>query len=417
MQRRQMLQHTAAAASLFGISASAAITQTSPALPDERLLQSDPDKYWLKVRKDQFLLPHWRAFLNNGSLGIAPRPVLKAVSDYLASSAALEMDYYPRWGYETMDEQRQELADFYGCKKDEIAFTHNATEALSFVAAGVDLKAGDEVILTDQEHPSGRGPWQMRAARQGIVLREVKLPLPPKSSGQLADLLIGAIGPRTRVLAFSGITSPTGLILPIREICDAARAKGILTLVDGAHMHGQIPFRIADFHCDFLVGSPHKWAYAPAGCGLLYIREENLETLWPTVVSGSWNDRKLKAARFMNVGTNNRAIFEGMMAGLRFLKQLGPERVYGRIHELAKYTRQKAAASRHVDLLTPEDDRMYGCLVGVRFKAAKLDKFHDALKQKRIWATMGPQVRLSSHIHTRREDIDLYFDVMDGTLG
>lgn len=386
-------------------------------LPDDRLLERNADKYWARVRDEQFFLPGWRAFLNNGSLGIAPKPVVRAVAEYLEQSAALTMDYYPRWGYETMDEQRQEMADFYGCRKDELAFMHNATEAMCTIAGGIDLKAGDEVIITDQEHPSGRGCWQMRQARHAITLKEVKLPLPPKNPGQLTDLLIGSIGPRTRVLSFSGITSPTGLILPIREICDAARAKGVITVVDGAHMHGQIAFKISELGCDYMAGSPHKWAYAPAGCGLLYVREENLEKLWPSIMSGSWNRMDLKAARFMNVGTNNRALFEGMMAGLRFLKQLGPERVYGRMHELARYYFNKARECPQVELLTPDNDRMFGCLVAVRFKADKLDAFHDALKKKRIWVTPGRQVRLSAHIHTRKSDIDLYFDTIRATLG
>lgn len=417
MQRRTLFR--TAAASLFGISGARAAKlalETRP-LPDDKLAERNPEAYWKRIREDQFFLPNWRAFLNNGSLGIAPKPVVRAVAEYLEQSAGLAMDYYPRWGYEVMEEQRAELAEFYGCKKDEIAFMHNATEAICTIANGIDLKAGDEVLLTDQEHPSGRGVWQMRRARHGITLREVKIPLPPKSPEQLAELLISSIGPKTRVLSFSGILSPTGTVMPIRQICDAARAKGVITLLDGAHMHGQIPFRTSELGCDYMAGSPHKWAFAPAGCGLLYIREENLEKLWPSTMSGSWSDYKLKAARFMNVGTNNRAIFEGMMAGLKFYKQLGAERIYNRIHEQAKYILDRAKDCPHVELLTPDDDRMYGSLVTVKFKTDKLDKFQELLKKKRVWTTGGRQMRLSAHIHTRRSDIDLYFETIKEALG
>lgn len=415
MQRRQILQSSAVAASLFGVPPVRAAALK--ALPDEKLFHRDAELYWKRIRDEQFLLPGWRAFLNTGSLGIAPRPVLHAVTDFLEKSAALDMDYYPRWGYEPLDEFRQEMADFYGCKKDELAIMHNATEALCTIAAGIDLKEGDEVLLTDQEHPSGRGCWQMRQARHRITLREVKIPLPPKSPEQLADILTSAIGPRTRVISFSGITSPTGLILPIRQICDAARAKGVISVVDGAHMHGQIPFRISELNCDYMAGSPHKWAYAPAGCGLLYIREENLDRLWPSIVSGSWNNKESKAVRFMNMGTNNRAIMEGMMAGLRLLKQLGPERVYERIHQQAKYILQRAREFPFLEALTPDDDRMYGCLATIRFQREDLEKFHQLLKQRKIWALMGKQVRLSAHVHTRRQDIDAYFDTMKEAFG
>jgi selenocysteine lyase/cysteine desulfurase len=275
MQRRQFVQSSAVAAALFGVPAKRSALAATP-LPEESLFAKDQDKWWKRVREEQLLLPGWRAFLNNGSLGVAPKPVIAAVTDFLNRSAALTIspttDDYPRWGYETLDAHRDQLAAFYGCQKDELAITHNATAAMCIVANGLDLRAGDEVILTDQEHPSGRGCWQMKQARYGVVVREVKLPLPPKSSEELADILISAIGRRTKVISFSGITSPTGLILPIRQICDAARAKGVLTLVDGAHMHGQIPFKISELHCDFMAGSPHKWAFAPAGCGLLYLR-------------------------------------------------------------------------------------------------------------------------------------------------
>lgn len=416
MKRRGFFKTSATAASLFAIPA-AAVPEQLPSLPDPALRARNPEAYWQRVREEQFLLPGWRAFLNTGSLGIVPKPVLKAVSDYLASAAALEMDSYPRWGYETMDEFRQELADFYGCKKDELALMHNATEAMSTIAAGLDLKPGDEVLLTDQEHASGRGCWYMRAARQGIQVREVKLPLPPKSPEDIADRILGSVSKRTRVISFSGITTTTGLILPFRQICDAARAKGIISVLDGAHMHGQIPFRISELNCDFMAGSPHKWAFAPAGCGLLYVREENLDRLWPTVVSGMWDKKELKAVRFMNLGTNNRAILEGMMAGLKFLKDLGPDHVYKRIHELARYARDKAAACPHVDLLTPDDDRMYGGLVAMQFKHDNLERFEQLLKRRRIWALTGKRVRLSTHIHTRREDIDLYFETLRETLG
>ena len=410
-----MLRNSSFAAALFGVPASAAVGKAPP-LPGKDLLDRDPGSFWAKIREEQFLLPGWRAFLNNGSLGIAPRPTLDAVTDYLNRSAALDLEEYPRWGYETLDEFRTEVAGYVGCKKDELALMHNATEAISTVAAGVDLKAGDEVLLTDQEHPSGRSGWLMRQARYGTTVREVKIPLPAKSPEQLTDLLVSAIGPRTRVLSFSAITSPTGLIMPVREICEAARAKGVITMVDGAHVHGQIRMPISELGCDYFAGSPHKWMFAPAGCGFLYIREENLERLWPHTVTAGWDNKELKAARFQMMGTNNRAIFEGMIAGVRFAKQVGPEKIFDRIHGLARSVYEKAAAVPYLELLTPENERMYGSLVTFRFRN-KPDAFFAACKKKRIWTTGGSPLRVSAHVHTRPSDIDLMFETMRETLG
>ena len=409
MKRRYAVQAAGVAAAMFGVPA--AVNSAAP-LPDRSLLDRNPESFWRRIREEQFLLPAWRAFMNNGSLGIAARPALDAVTDFLTRSAALDVTFYPRWGYETMDEHRAELAEFFGCKKDELAFTHNATEAMSFIAAGLDLRAGDEVLITDQEHPSGRGCWLMRQARDRITVREVKIPLPPKSPEQLADVIVSAIGPQTKVLSFSGITTTTGLILPSKEICAAARAKGVITVIDGAHMHGQIPFRISDIGCDFMAGSPHKWVFSTAGCGLLFVREEMQDRFWPTVVTGAWDKKDLKAARYMMVGTNNRAIFEGLLAGLRFLKQLGPERVYERIHHLGRRVFEQARAMPELQMLTPDDDRMFAALVSFRMQPDHYKRFSEACKKKRIWITESERMRVSTHIHTRPADIDLFFETL-----
>jgi len=381
-------------------------------LPLEGLRQRDPEAYWERVRQEQFTLPEWRSFLNNGSLGVAPRPVVEAVVDYLTRSAALLLEEYPRWGYETLDEHRQELADFVGCKKDELAITHSATESLCTIANGLDMQAGDEVLMTDQEHPSGRGCWYQKQARFGIRVREVKIPLPARNAEQLAEVMISAIGPRTRVISFSGILTTNGLIMPVRRICDAARAKGILTVVDGAHMNGQIGFRVSELGCDFFAGSPHKWMFTPAGCGLMYVREEMLDRLWNNVMSGSWNDRDMKAARFMNIGTNNRAVIEGMMAGLRFLKRLGPERVYARIHQLASLAYKLAREIPGAQVTTSEDERLYGGMIGFELKTPAWPAIHEVLKQKHVWHIAAEHTRLSTHIHTRPRDVEEFFGIV-----
>jgi selenocysteine lyase/cysteine desulfurase len=411
MRRREAAAYAAA---LFSLAPGR--LRAAGQLPDRKLFDRDSNRYWKRIREEQFLLPGWRAFLNNGSLGIAPLPVVEAVADYLRRSAALTTDGYPRWGYETLDEHREEMSRFLGCKKDELALMHNATEAMCTIAGGLDLKQGEEVLLTNQEHPSGRGCWYQKAKRYGVSVREVPIPLPPKNPEQIADLMISAMGPRTRVLSFSGITTHTGLIMPVRTICDAARAKGVLTVVDGAHVHGQVPMPLSETGCDFFAGSPHKWMFAPAGCGILYVREEMLHRLWANTMTGNWDDLKLKAARFMMIGTNNRAVFEGMMAGLRFLQTIGPERIYARTHELARGVFERARKLPYVKMLTPDDDRMFGALVTFGLEG-DIKKLHAACRKKRIWIQEGPQLRVSTHIHTRPEDVDTLFETMAEVYG
>ena len=419
MNRREAIRNLTYSAALFGLPASA-IGAEATSLPGSALFDGDPEGYWNRLREEQFLMPGKRAFLNTGSVGVAARPVVQTVCNYLEQSAALQMeglhdeDAYPRWGYETLDQHRSELAKFVGCAKDELAITHNATEAMSIIAGGMPLDHGDEILITDQEHPSGYAPWRVREAKGEVTVREVALPLPPESPGQLADIVVSAIGPKTRVLSFSGITSPTGLLMPIREICDAAREKGVISVVDGAHMTGQVPYRIADMNCDYFAGSPHKWLFAPVGSGLLFIREERLDLHYPVIATAGWDDKTLKAGRFMRFGTNNRSIVEGFMAGLHFAQAIGPERIYQRIHELAHKTYVRARELPYTEMLTPEDDSMYGSLVPFRLNLPenKLSRLWQLCDERLIWTTKNPRLRISTHIHTRQSDLDLFFETL-----
>ena len=415
LSRREAITNFAGAAALFGLPAKG-ISAELRELPADSLLSVDSEAYWDKLRHDQFLMPNVRAFLNTGSLGVTSRSVLNAVVTYMEKAAELhvedlQVERYPRWGYETLDAERSAISEFVGCSKDELAITHNATEAMSIIGGGMTLPRGSEVLLTDQEHPSGRGPWQVREAKGELKTRVVKLPLPPGNPEQLVDVIISAIGPKTRVLSFSGIMSPTGLLMPIREICDAAREKGVITVVDGAHMTGQVAVRIDDMHCDYFAGSPHKWLFAPAGSGILYICKERLDEHYPIIATAGWDDKTMKAARFMRFGTNNRAIIEGFMAGLDFAKSIGPERIYHRIHELAIDTFNRARELPYVTMLTPEDDRMFGSLVTFRLNLPedKLAALWLRCGERRIWTTNDKQLRVSTHIHTRHSGPRLVF--------
>lgn len=182
-------------------------------------------------------------------------------------------------------------------------------------------------------------------------------------------------------------------------------------------MNGQVPVNLRELECDYFAGSPHKWLFAPAGCGLLYGREEMLDRLWVNVATAHWNEKPMKAARFMQVGTNNRAIFEGLLAGLRFLKTLGPERVYGRIHQLARLCLEKARNVPGAGILTPDDDRMFAGLVTFNLPEPAWQRVKDICKQRRVWILATRRPRISTHIHTRPEDLDVFFDIARKAMG
>ena len=240
LDRRSFLSHTAAgfAASVALRSPLLAQLEKTPPLPDRSLLDKNEDAYWAAMRK-QFLIPEGEIYLNNGTVGSSPAPVLRAVFDGYTTTEKMDQqdpEDYPIWGYAAWNEFRDPLAEFVGCKRDEIALLRNATEANSYIANGVEMESGDEVLMTDQEHPGGEHPWDLKAKRYGIAIKKVTLPRPVKDAAQVLNLFNDAITPRTRVIFFSHITTFSGVVLPAKELCALARTKGILSAVDGAHV-------------------------------------------------------------------------------------------------------------------------------------------------------------------------------------
>jgi len=250
LNRRHFLSTAAAgfAASLTFQGNLLAQLERTPALPDHSLLDKDEDAYWAQMRR-QFLIPDDEVYLNNGTVGSSPVPVLRDIFDGYTTTEKMDQEDpedYPIWGYAAWNEFRDPLAAFVGCKRDEIALLRNATEANSYIANGIDMKPGDEVLMTDQEHPGGEHPWDLRAKRYGIVVKKIALPRPVKDAAQVLNLVNDAIAPRTRVLFFSHITTFSGVVLPAKELAALARSKGVLCAVDGAHVPGMMRLNISE---------------------------------------------------------------------------------------------------------------------------------------------------------------------------
>lgn len=386
-------------------------------LPDAVLYERDPDAYWADIRK-KFLIPRDEVYLNNGTVGSSPAPVLQAVFDgynTLEKMADVDPEDYPIWGYAAWNQFRDPLAAFVGCARDNLALVRNSTEANSYLANGIDMKPGDEVLMTDQEHPGGEHPWNLKAKRYGIVVKKVALPKPVHDANQVLTLFNDAITDRTRVIFFSHITTVTGVVLPAKELCSLARTKGILSFVDGAHVTGMMRLNVTDLGCDAYSSSPHKWLQAPKGTGFLYIRDDVMDRIWNTIVTEGWDEPKLKAERFQRIGSSNVPSLWGLKAAIEFASSIGIDKIESRHRELCDYILAEMM-KRGAESWTSPDPALRCAIATVNVPPIKKTELETWLWQKhkiRIRGGDPSKLRLSTPYYLQRKDIDRYLDAFD----
>ncbi len=391
--------------------------QAPAQLPDRALYDSNEEAYWAELRK-QFVIPADEVYLNNGTVGSSPAPVLRAIFDGYNETekmAQSDPEDYPIWGYGAWNEFRDPLAAFVGCTRDEIALVRNATEANSYIANGLDMKPGDEVLMTDQEHPGGEHPWNLRAKRYGIVVKKVTLPKPVPNAAAVLNLINDAITPRTRVLFFSHITTATGVVLPAKELCALARSKGIISAVDGAHVIGMMRLNVHDLGCDMYSSSPHKWLMAPKGTGFLYVRDEMIDRLWNTIVTAGWDDPKLRAERFQRIGSSNVPSLWGMRAAVKLANDIGLDRIERRHQKMADYIHGEMV-KRGAESWTSPDASLRCAIASVNLAPIQIMELETWMwqnKKIRIRGGAPSKIRLSTPYYLLRKDVDRYLLAYD----
>src|SRR5271165_6459583 len=374
------------------------------------------EDFWFNIRH-AFTVDRNMVNLNNGGVSPAPKIVMDTEIRYLEIEN-LSPSYY-MWsvldpGVETV---RRRLAKMFGVDTEEIAITRNASEANEIVQLGLELKPGDEVITTNQDYPRMITTWQQRERRDGIVLKQLKFPVPPPSMAYLTKIFEDAITPRTKVIHICHITNRTGQIFPVKQICQMGRARGIEVVVDGAHAFAQFPFKHADLDCDFYGTSLHKWVLAPIGTGMLYVRKNKIEKIWPMMPAPESMNGNIR--KFEEIGTHPASQRNAITEALNFHESIGPERKAERFRYLRKRWSNRLRDLPGVKILNSEDPEQC-CAIGFisvdGFDAPKLSSY--LWEKHRIWTvaivTPGEYqgLRITPNVYTTLEEIDTFTDVM-----
>jgi isopenicillin-N epimerase len=376
--------------------------------------------YWREIQQS-FALDRTVINLNTGHHCSQPTVVLDAVKRYLDMETMVPVRYGGQI-LANMETVRRELAKEFGCETEEMAITRNASESLQILQNGIDLVAGDEVVTTEQDYPRMLTTWDQRVRRDKIVLKRVQFPV-PTTADDLFTRVEQAITPKTKVLHFCHITNLTGQLFPVQRISRMARARGIRTIVDGAHAGAQFPFKLRELECDSYGVSLHKWLLAPNGTGLLFVKRDMIEKFWPLQAAPATSDKDIR--KFEEIGTAPAAIKAGIADALAFHQAIGAERKAARLFYLSS---RWATALRPLPRIRIHSSMKPGetwglATVGIDgLEAGKIasflwDKYRIVVAGISQGGLPGPQfpyqgVRVTPNVYTTLRDIDVFIEAM-----
>ncbi|MBX3283482.1 MAG: aminotransferase class V-fold PLP-dependent enzyme [Acidobacteria bacterium] len=292
------------------------------------------EDYWTTIQQ-AFSVTRGIINLNNGGVSPSPRIVTEAFVRYTWQQE--DATAYTMWRIlEPQSETiRTSLAEMFGCSPEEIAITRNASESLEILLMGLDLKSGDEIIANTQDYPRMLTTLRQRELREGLKLKLVKVPIEPNDVNDIAAAYEQAITPRTRLILISHQINLTGQITPVKRVCEMARARGIETIVDGAHSFNQFAFKRDDLDCDYFGTSLHKWTYAPKGTGLLYVKKDKIPKVWALMASEDKNKNDIR--KFEEIGTHSAAMRLAIGEAVLFNNAIGSKRKEERLRYLSRY--------------------------------------------------------------------------------
>lgn len=368
------------------------------------------DEFWKAIRGEYKLKPDY-INLENGYYNILPKEILESYIQHIRD-VNYQGSYYMRTvQFDNKKNMASKVAELAGCTTEELILTRNTTESLDMIIGGLHWNAGDEAIMAEQDYGSMLEMFKLVAKKYGVINKIVSVPNHPKDDDEIVNLYANAITDKTKLLMVSHMINITGQILPIQKICDMAHRKGVEVMVDGAHAIAHIQFNIPDLHCDYYGASLHKWLSVPLGVGMLYVRKEKIENVWPLLAEGERKENDI--SRLNHIGTHPVHTDLTVADAVDFYKKIGAERKEERLRFLQQYWTTKLRGIDNVILNTPADPKRSCGIANVGIKGMIPSQLADTLLKKyKIYtvAIDGANVhgcRITPNIFTTVEELEV----------
>jgi selenocysteine lyase/cysteine desulfurase len=385
------------------------LNEITAGLPEK---ETGPESYWRLVKR-QFMIKEGLIMMNAANLCPSPYPVQQEIFNLMRDIDRDPSSHNRGKYYEMLERSRSALAIYLGARPDEIAITRNTSEGNNTVINGLTFHSGDQVIIWDENHPTANIAWDVRAKRYGFTVKHVRTPKGLTTAEDLIRTFQEAITSRTRILSVSHLSNISGVLLPAKEICRIARERNVLTHIDGAQTFGALELDLHDLGCDFYTGSAHKWFVGPKEVGVLYVKKDMIEGLWPTIVGDGYRIAVDKGARkFETLGQREDARVAAMATAVEFHKAIGPERVEQRMRDLAAALKSELKKRLpQIVFITPFLPELSGGVVVCKIPGADLSEALDTLYAEHNigCAVFGGELqglRLCPHLYNTTEEID-----------
>jgi selenocysteine lyase/cysteine desulfurase len=377
-------------------------------------LASDED-FWFEVGR-AFTVDRTLVNLNNGGVSPSPGWVQDAMKRHLDYSNLAPP--YTMWSVLEPQREgvRERMAREWGVDKEEVAFTRNASESLQIMQLGLDFQRGDEVLTSTQDYPRMITTFKQRERRDGIVLRQIRLPIPAEDPAEVVRRFEAGITPRTKAILASHMINITGQILPVRDLSAMARRHGIPLIVDGAHALAHFDFTLAELDVDNYSTSLHKWLFAPHGTGMLYVRREKIADVWPMMAAPETMDDNIR--KFEEIGTHPAANYLAIGEALTFHQGIGPDRKDARLVYLRNSWAERLLEHDRVRLHTSLKPGFACGIATVQVEGVDTGELNSYLWEKHRILAVGikhPEfegIRVSPSVYTRPEELDRFVDAV-----